>query len=468
MVSVAKQPSRGSIHLGNQLSYQEVVELLTKNWAVKRPSIALETIKRLDVALGSPSKHLHTILVTGTNGKSLTLNYASRLLREEGLTVGTYFSPHILTYNERICVNQETVLNKAFADLANEVINTAKSLGIEAHSSEILLMIALLYFKQSNVDVALLEVEQAGEEDPTAICYPKITAITRVIAEGSESLDACIQKAVHMAQKDTHVVSADQSKFNLQMMADKVKERQAQWAMPIRKLAALNYPLEQLHGRCAALAERIAQLYVEHFAAKNATIISNSILIKPKGQRGRPSLEAKKQAELNPKRTIEQFWKEDMPLMGRFQLLDKEKPTVLLDNARNIDALKNLFLGIRLLHYQRPLKGLTLIIGAHKDSFETEEFLKLARYFFKKTSGSLIFFPVDNVVPATVAQDVWDVEKITNDVKALKIKARAAKNFKEAFELAKKSVDERHGLIVVTGSCSAINEYWNYKGIKKL
>ena len=50
----------------------------------------------------------------------------------------------------------------------------------------------------------------------------------------------------------------------------------------------------------------------------------------------------------------------------------------------------------------------------------------------------------------------------------MKIKAHSAKSFKEAFEAAQKSVDERHGLVVVTGSPAIISEYWHYKGIKKL
>jgi folylpolyglutamate synthase/dihydropteroate synthase len=62
----------------------------------------------------------------------------------------------------------------------------------------------------------------------------------------------------------------------------------------------------------------------------------------------------------------------------------------------------------------------------------------------------------------------WNVEKITNDIKSMKIKAKSCKNFKEAFETAEKTVDERHGLIVVTGSTSIITEYWRYKGMKKI
>jgi folylpolyglutamate synthase/dihydropteroate synthase len=96
-----------------------------------------------------------------------------------------------------------------------------------------------------------------------------------------------------------------------------------------------------------------------------------------------------------------------------------------------------------------------------------EEFLKLIRYFFKKTSGNIIICPISEPLPGSMEQS-WDVEKITNEIKNLKIKARIAKDLKDAVEAAKKTVDERNGLIVITGSSSIIHEYWNLKGIKKL
>lgn len=251
-------------------------------------------------------------------------------------------------------------------------------------------------------------------------------------------------------------------------MLEMVKAKKATWAMPIRKLATLTYPFEQLHGRCAALAERIAHIYVNEFANKDAIVLSDSLLTKQKGQRGRPTLEAKRQSELNPKKTVDQFWKEALnTLPGRFQLLDKEKPTILLDNANNLDAFKNLLLGIRLLHYNHTLKGLTLIIGCNNPQLNVPEFLKALRYFFKKTSGQAIICPVARI-PGQRLDDSWDVEKITNDIKSTKIKAKSARNFKEAFEMACKTVDDRHGLVVITGSDAIITEYWRYKGIKKL
>jgi folylpolyglutamate synthase/dihydropteroate synthase len=64
-------------------------------------------------------------------------------------------------------------------------------------------------------------------------------------------------------------------------------------------------------------------------------------------------------------------------------------------------------------------------------------------------------------------QKSWDVEQVLLDMKKMKIKAKACKNFEDAFEQAKKSVDERHGLVVITGSHAVIHEYWHHKGIKK-
>ena len=456
-----------------QRSYNEIVDYLETRWTSNRTDTTLSGIKQLDKALGSISQKVPTVVIAGTNGKSLTAHFTTRLLREENLTVGTFYAPHILTYNERFSLNNESISNKVFTDIGNEVINTIEELNITLNSFEVLTMMALLYFKQSNVDVAILEVNENSSSDATNICSAKIVAITRIIdpqaSPNAKSTDkALIQEMLSIVKPSAIVVSADQSKLNLQTMQDIVTEKNAEWAMPIRKLAPLAYPFEQLHGRCAALAERITSIYINSFANTNAVVVTNSLLTKKKGQRGRPTLEVKRQTELNPKRTVEQFWKETLStLPGHFQLLDKEKPTILLDPAANLDAFKNLLLGTRLLHYKRPLKGLTIILGCNNEELDTHELIKLLRYFFKKTSGQVIVCPVEPI-PGHKGHKAWDIEKVTNDIKSLKIKAKSTASFAEALEAAQKTVDERHGVIVITGSTSIVSEYWKYKGIKKL
>jgi len=461
-----QQITKESVALGKQRSYNEVVEFLDAHWESKATDKSLTAVKKLDQALGTPSNSVHTILVAGTNGKSLTINFAAQLLREEGMKVGTFYAPHILTYNERFAINNETIANKTFTELGNEVINMAESLSLTLNSFEILTEMALLYFKNNNVDVALLEVNKGGASNATNICTPKIAAITRITTDNEQEMKDAIVEILGVVKPNTHVVSADQSKLNLQVMHDLVKEKKGIWAMPLRKLAALPYPFEQLHGRCAGLAERIASTYINSFANKDA-IVANTILSKQQGQRGRPTLEAKRQSELNPKKTVEQFWKETANLLpARFQLLDKEKPSILLDNASNLDAFDNVLRGIRLLHYQKPLKGITLVIACNNPSLDLIEFIKLLRYFFKKNNGQVIVCSAQ-AIPGQTEGASWDVEKVTNDMRSMKIKVRSAKSFKEAFEAAQKTVDERHGLVIVTGSSAIISEYWQHKGIKK-
>lgn len=473
MMDTIKQTlAKSLLGAAKQRTYAEVTDFFDKKWVMTQDAQTLKRMEALDSALGHPSQKLPTILVAGTNGKSLTIHFTAQLLKTEGIKVGTFYAPHVLTYNERFAINNETISNKAFAEVANEVINTADGLDLKSGSQELLTMMALVYFVQQNVDVVILEVNQGGTYNPANICNAKIATITRVTPSDTTVDDAKLEVMVRdmmgVVKKDTHIISGDQSKTHLHIMQQMAEKAGAHWAMPIRKLAALGYPFEQLHGRCAALAERTAQICAEKILSRNTTVVMDSLLTKQKGQRGRPTLEEKRRAELYPKKTIDQFWKETVnELPCRFQLLEKEKPSILLDNACNIDAFKNLLLGIRLLHYQRALKGLTIVVGAAQNTLHSEEFLKLLRYFFKKTSGQLFLCPIEEALPGTGEDTSWNVEQVTNDVKSMKIKARACKNFEEAFELAKKSVDERGGLVVVTGSQSIINQYWKHKGIKK-
>lgn len=464
-----------SLPLGKSRSYSEVVEFLNKHWTATTDQKSAERIKKLDKVLGSPAQKVPTILVAGTNGKSLTAHFTSKLLKEEGLVVGTLYAPHILTYNERFFIDTDYISNKNFAELANEVINAAEEHKIEATTQELLIALGYLYFAQNNVAVAIIEVEKGGVSHPVAaINCANIVAITRLTAQDVDQegqvLDASFNEYIGLIKEGTHLISADQNKTNLKRMSDYAHSVKARWEMPIRKLTALPYPFEQLHGRCAALAERIASIFINSLNPKDALNIEeeeNSLLIKKKGQRGRPTLEAKRHSELNPKRTLEHFWKETSnTLVGRFQIFDKEKPTILIDNASNIDAFKNFLLGVRLMHYQRSLKGLTLVVGCYQDTLDYPEFLRLTRYFFKKTSGHIILCPVPE--KEGVFHTSWDAEKVALDMKGLKIKARAAANFKEAFELAKKSVTDRHGLVAIVGCAEFLAEYWNNKGIKKL
>ncbi len=471
MVQTVKQKSKSIIAPARQHTYQEIVSLLDRQWTPELKSTNATKLLQLDKALGLPTKKFKTILVGGTNGKSLTINFTTQLLKTEGFKVGSFYAPHFTNYNERITYDNETIANNAFAQAANEVLSAAASLNLELHSYDLLAMTAFVYFAQKNVDVAVIEAPYVSTFDPALLCTSAISIITRItnydIQASKQEILASVEQIRSLIQKNAWIIAADQNKSILQTIEHMSQEADAHWAMPIRKLAALQYPFEQLHGRCAALAERAAQLFIQEITEPQSALVGDSLLAKTEGRRGRPTLEAKRQADLNPKKTIEQYWQETTStLTNRFELLEKSKPAILLDNASNIDAFKNLLLGVRLLHYKQPLKGLVFIVGCENNDLLTTDFYKTVRYFFKKTAGQMVFCPV---TPDAQYQDKqWSVDQITNDIKHPKVKAKSFKSLTQALEYAKKAVDEQSGLIVITGSRALIAEYWRItKGTKK-
>jgi len=457
-----KVQSKKTSLLQSPRTYNEIVHYLDTHWSNTTNLIA---ISQLDESFGFPSKKLDIAMISGTSGKSTTIHYACKLFQEEGLKVGAFYTPHITLYNERFAINNEQISNKAFTEIATKVIQTAEDKKIAASTKDILTMMAILFFKENDVTLALFENSGTFTIDPVLYFDVKIAAVTRIVPNTShDDISAAFQNIMTPLTANSYFVSADQNKQNLHIMHQLIEAKGINWSMPIRKLAPLAYPFEQLHGRCAALAERIAHIYSDHFLHKNKEgIVTASLLNKPKGLRGRPTLEAKKASENHPQKSIEQFWNETTTTLPcRFQFFENKKPMILLDNADNLDALNNVFLGFRLLSYKQQFKNVSLIIGCYQGQFEDEEFIKQIRYFMKKTSGNIAFCPIQPIVNENTKVS-WDAQKIAHLAKVAKIKAKAYKNFTEAFAATKAISDDRNNLIIITGSQAIISEYFNYK-----
>lgn len=466
LTTVRKQPQKPVEESGKGKNYNEVIALLNVLPQIACDKSAAERVKQLDLLCGNPSKGIDVVLVGGTNGKSSTIHFAAKLLHEEGYKVGYLLSSHFLAFNERLYTNNQPINNKKFAEAASVVLETAQSHKVSATAFEIMLVTAMIHFKSEGITVALFEVGAGGKLDATTAFNPTIAAITRV-AEGNKGylatdLDEAACEMMGIARKNSWVVSAEQSKLRLQKMKTFAEANGFRWAMPIRKLAPLPYIYEQLFGRSASLGERIAQIYIEDVKGKFSPFLRGNLLATQRGQRGRPTLEAKRQAELNPIKTLKGFWSNQFELPhGRFEILDKEKPTTILDNASNFDALSNLFLGIRLLHYSRPLKNAVVILGLKKD-VNTDEVLKLARYLLKRISGELLFVPLPNDAH-------YEPAELTKQAHTLNLKATSCPTLKDALEIARSKTDERSGIIALAGSTNLIAEYWkSIRELKKL
>ncbi len=466
MISVSNQSKAQSNRLvGKSRSFTEVVEFLDQLVAREYAPAVVERMKMLDHHLGGIASTLNTVLIGGTNGKSLTMHFASKLFKEEKVSVTAIHASHFLTYNERLTVDGRYLPNKALLDPYNKVINAAAELGITCTASELSLMAGLLYARELESDIVLVEVGVGGQYDASAICKPIITAVTRVTSESSgliefENLDQLAQEYISLARTGVRFISAEQSKIRLQKMRELVEARGAIWEMPTRKLAPLPYMYEQLYGRVAALGERIVQIYVEEIQQKFSPFLRGNLLATKRGQRGRPTLEAKRNAELNPIKTMKQFWLEDFDLLrGRFEVLDREKPTIVLDNASNLDALENTFLGLRLMHYQHIVNGFIIVVGL-RSSVNDVEAVKAIRYLLKKSPGMVYFAPL--------SQDGHNPKDLLALAQSLNMPAKAFDTFSAAFDAAKEQVDDRDGLVAVAGDPELVRLYWKHKGLKKV
>ena len=147
--------------------------------------------------LGNPEKTYPIIHVTGTNGKGSTIAFMRELFVAHGKKVGTFTSPHIISINDRICINGQPIADKAFICLANKVQEMEKSL-LETHDQlsffELLTLIALLYFKEEKVDLVLLEVGIGGLLDTTNVVTGEIAVITSIGLDHQETLGDSLEE----------------------------------------------------------------------------------------------------------------------------------------------------------------------------------------------------------------------------------------------------------------------------------
>ena len=141
--------------------------------------------------LGNPEKTYPIIHVTGTNGKGSTIAFMRELFMGHGKRVATFTSPHIVSINDRICINGQSIADADFIRLVEQVKEMEKTL-LQTHDQlsffELLTLIAFLYFREQEVDLVLLEVGIGGLLDTTNVVTGEIALITSIGLDHQETL----------------------------------------------------------------------------------------------------------------------------------------------------------------------------------------------------------------------------------------------------------------------------------------
>lgn len=126
------------------------------------------------------------ITVAGTNGKGSNVATLDAIFRAEGLRVGSYTSPHLMRYNERVCLQGIPVSDQALID-AFEKIEAARQ-AVSLSYFEFCTLAALLIFQQSALDVAVLEVGMGGRLDAVNIIDADIVVVSGIDLDHQEWL----------------------------------------------------------------------------------------------------------------------------------------------------------------------------------------------------------------------------------------------------------------------------------------
>jgi dihydrofolate synthase/folylpolyglutamate synthase len=139
--------------------------------------------------LGDPHLDAPVIHLTGTNGKGSTAHMISLILREHGLRVGTYGSPHVSVINERIQIDAEPLTDDQFAD-ALEVVRLAAEHGeVDASWFDLVTATAFRAFSDAAVDVMVIEVGMLGRYDSTNVVDGVVTVVTNISKDHTDGAE---------------------------------------------------------------------------------------------------------------------------------------------------------------------------------------------------------------------------------------------------------------------------------------
>jgi dihydrofolate synthase / folylpolyglutamate synthase len=143
----------------------------------------LDRIKELLAVLGDPQLSYPSIHVVGTNGKSTVARTIEELLAQAGLAVGTYLSPHVTRWSERIRVRGHEADFEAVIERVREAAEK-----LDATQFELLTAAALAEFAAAELDVAVVEAGLGGRYDATNVLRSPVQVLTNVSLEHTEVL----------------------------------------------------------------------------------------------------------------------------------------------------------------------------------------------------------------------------------------------------------------------------------------
>ncbi len=152
----------------------------------------LATTLALDAHFGHPHERYRSVHVAGTNGKGSCAHTLAAVLQSQGLKVGLYTSPHLVSFCERIRVNGVPIPEERVVRFVEE--ERAFFEPLSPSFFELTTALAFLYFAEEAVDIAVIEVGMGGRLDCTNVIRPILCVITNIGLDHTQFLGTTLEE----------------------------------------------------------------------------------------------------------------------------------------------------------------------------------------------------------------------------------------------------------------------------------
>ncbi|MED1468411.1 folylpolyglutamate synthase/dihydrofolate synthase family protein [Bacillus salipaludis] len=421
-------------------TYQEALD-----WIHARLRLGIKPgLKRMEWMmdrLGHPENKLKAIHIGGTNGKGSTVTFLRSMLQEQGYKVGTFTSPYIEQFNERISFNGKPIGDEELLQLANVIRPLADELEETELGGptefEVITAMSFYYFAEVNtVDIALYEVGLGGRFDSTNVILPIASIITNIGLDHTSILgdtyeEIAFEKA-GIIKNQTSIFTAVKHPGALNVIEEQANQKDA----PIYRL-----------GQEFSISGHESISNGEMFSVKNAFDSLEAIEINMIGkhQTENAALAITSAQYLNQKGLItitEQSIREGLKKAywpGRFEILS-EKPLVIIDGAHNDEGIATL---VNELTNRYSDRNIHIVFAALKD----KKFDKMIEQL-DQVANQISFVSFDYPRAAT-AQDLYEKSNSQNK--------EIVENWQEYLNEVIQAMPF-DGLLVVTGSLYFISE----------
>ncbi|MBA2173433.1 bifunctional folylpolyglutamate synthase/dihydrofolate synthase [Halobacillus locisalis] len=393
--------------------------------------------------VGHPEKSINAIHIAGTNGKGSTLSFLRELLQAQGCTVGTFTSPYIVRFNERISMNGEPISDEHLSNLVERVKPVAEELAKtplgEPTEFEVITAMSMMYFADQSPDFVLYETGLGGLYDSTNIIHPTVSIITNIGKDHmnilGDTYEQIASEKAGIIKKGVPVICGAKQPEAIQVIRDKADEEGAEMFL-------LGEQFHASHTTSSKAGETF------QYDSKDDGTLSLISGMKGVHQVDNASLAVKTMDVLRRK-----GWSFDRDLYAeaiketkwpaRFETV-LDDPVVIIDGAHNEEGTKALVETLK-SHYED--KRITLVYSALEDK-PVRRMLEILSEVVDCAYMTTFDFP--RALSANQLKNLSPIEQTTG-----------VEDYEQAIEQAVSQVDP-DDLLLVTGSLYFISEVRKY------